>query len=255
MAHYDSDNPAGRLYRLFMDLHAAFPTDQQQRPKQAWTAIVALVGNEAGLAGEAAIVSGVASLPAQIRDAVHALAVDDGRKEHLLDGLSEIERGIFQMLNRQSLYSVFCEFATSGVVPQSAAISGLSHCSYELHRSAPEVTVSDEDLERIISLITELMEDVSDADLPDMVKRVMLNHLSALLQAARNVRFAGTQPLDDALFALTGSVVNRANAEEDLSRVGLWEKFKKVVQGLNLMLSMAQGAAQLEQGISRILGQ
>ncbi|MFE7979944.1 hypothetical protein [Streptomyces shenzhenensis] len=251
MAHY-LDNPAGRLHKLLLDLHEAFPNEQQQKAVQAWTAVVEFIGNESGLAGEAAIISGIVALPSQIRGAVAALSEDDERKEHLLSGLDGIERGMFQVASRQHLFGVFTSFATNGVVPQSAAISSLSHCSYELHRSMPEVTISEDDLARIVDMISDLMSEVAEADLPNAVKRAMLNHLTALLQAAHNVRFAGSQPLDDALWALTGSVA-RTNADEDLGRVGLWEKVKKAMQTLNLMLSMGQTAAQLGQDVAGFL--
>ncbi|MFE2580366.1 hypothetical protein [Streptomyces sp. NPDC059378] len=251
MAYY-LDNPAGRLHKLLLDLYTAFPNDQQQKSRQAWVAIVELVGNELGLAGEAAIISGAVALPAQVRDAVEALPEDDERKEHLLAGLSSIEQGMIQVASRGNLFDVFSAFATNGVVPQSAAVSGLSHCSFELHRAVPEVTVSESDLSRIIDMINELMAEVTEAELPDAVKRAMVNHLIALLQAAHNVRFAGTQPLDDALWSLIGSV-GRTNAGEDLVRVGLWEKIKKAMATLNLMLSAGQSAAQLGQGVAGFL--
>ncbi|MGW5058616.1 hypothetical protein ACWEQ2_15095 [Streptomyces sp. NPDC004096] len=251
MVHY-LDNPAGRLHKLLLDLYAAFPNDQQQAAKVAWMAIVELVGNESGLAGEAAIISGVVGLPAQIRGAVDALQVDDERKEHLLAGLENIEQGMSQVLARQHLHGVFASFATKGVVPQSAAVGNLSHCSYELHRAIPEVTVSDNDLAQIVEMINDLMREVAEADLPNLVKRAMLSHLTTLLQAANDVRFAGTQPLDDALFALAGSV-ERTGAAEHLNRAGLWEKIKKAVQTLNLMLSTAQSSAQIGQGVAGFL--
>ncbi|MER5665512.1 hypothetical protein [Streptomyces mirabilis] len=246
------DNPAGRLEKLLLDLHAAYPNDQQQNHKQAWVAVVELINNASGLAAQVQIVGAVVALPAEIRESVAQLPVDDDRKEHLLSHLVEIEQGMIALLNRQSLFAVFNCFATNGIVPRSAAVAALSHCSYELHRSAPEVVISDDDLARIIEMINELMAEVAEAKLPDVVKRAMLNHLVALLQAAYNVRFAGTQPLDDALFALSGSI-GRTNGREDLVRVGLWEKFQRAVQAVNLMLSTGQTAAQLGQGIAGFL--
>ncbi|MGA5017564.1 hypothetical protein ACPCAA_08995 [Streptomyces griseoincarnatus] len=253
MAHY-MDNPAGRLHSLLLDLHGAFPTDQQQKAKQAWSAVVELVGNEGGLAGEAAIISGVVGLPAQIRASVGALQEEPERKEQLLAGLDRIEQGMVHLMTRQNLYQVFVDFATHGVVPQAAAVNNLSYCSYELHRAMPEVTVSDDDLQRIVEMVNDLMAEVSEAAMPDAVKRAMLNHLTALLQAVHNVRFAGTQPLDDALFALTGSVM-RAAARGDVTDTdaGLWAKFKKAVQTMNLFFSTGQSAAQLGQGVAGFL--
>jgi hypothetical protein len=251
MPHY-LDNPAGRLHKLLLDLHAAFPNQQQQNAKQAWSAIVDLIGNRSGLAGEAAIISGVVALPTQVRESVAALPADEERKEHLLSGLDEIEQGMIQVATRQHLYGVFTCFATNGVVPQSAAVSSLSHCSYELHRAMPEVTIPDDEMARIVEMITDLMSEVAAAHLPDPVKRAMLSHLTTLLQAAHNVRFAGTQPLDDAFMGLAGSIW-RTGAEDPLERVGLWEKFKKAMQTLNLMLSTGQTGSQLGQGIAGFL--
>jgi len=252
MAQY-IDNPAGRLHKLLLDLHAAYPNEQQQQSKAAWIALVELIGNDSGLAGEAQIVAAVAALPAQIRDAVAHLSVDEDRKEHLLSNLDEVENGVVALMSRQPLFAMFTTFATKGEVPRSAAISALSHCSYELHLSMSETVISDDDLARIIEMINELIEEVTEAELPSVVKRAMLNHLVALLQAAHNVRIAGTGPLDDAMFALTGSIM-RTNAQEDLVRVGLWERFTNVMSTLNLMLSTGQGAVQLGQGIAGMLG-
>ncbi|CAM5338619.1 hypothetical protein [Streptomyces purpurascens] len=247
------DNPAGRLRKLLRDLYAHNRTDQMQKQKPAWTAILELADVDGNLAREMAVIGAAVGLPAQVREAVHALPVDDDRKEHLLDHLAEVEDGLSKVLTRQSLWTVFTTFAPGGIVPQSAASSSLSHCSYELHSHAPEPTVSDEDLAQIIQMIHELMVEVADADLPDVVKRAMLNHLVILSQTANNVRFAGTQPLDDALFALMGAA-SRANAQEDLERVGLWDKFKSAVQTLGSMLSTGQSATQLGQGIAGVLG-
>ncbi|MFI1029836.1 hypothetical protein [Streptomyces sp. NPDC020951] len=247
------DNPAGRLRKLMLDLYAQNQTDQVQKQKPAWTAILELAEVEGSLAQEMAVIGAVVGLPAQVRGAVQVLPVDDDRKEHLLDHLAEVEHGMGQVLNRQTLWTVFTSFAPGGVVPQSAAISSLSHCSYELHRHAPEATVSDEDLARITDMINDLLMAVARAELPDAVKQAMLNHLMTLLRAAHNVRFAGTQPLDDALFALMGAA-SRANAQEDLERVGLWDKFKNAVQTLGTMLATGQSALQLGQGIAGFLG-
>lgn len=252
MAEY-VDNPAGRLHAVLSDLYVHNHTDQMQKQKQAWTAILELAQHDGHLANEMAVVGAVVGLPQQVREAVAALPVDEDRKEHLLAHLDRVERGMVHVVTRQSLWTVFNTFATGGVVSQSAAISTLSHCSYELHRHAPEPTISDEDLTRIIEMINGLIAEVSEADLPDEVKRAMLNHLLALLQAAHNVRFAGTQPLDDALFALMGAS-HRVSAQEDLTRVGLWDKLKDVVQTLGTMLSVGQNAIQLGQGIAGFLG-
>ncbi|WP_407565858.1 hypothetical protein [Streptomyces sp. 184] len=248
------DNPAGRLEKLLRDLHAAYPRDQQQKQMQAWAAVVELIDNEAGVAGEAQIVGNVAALPAQIRDSVARLSVDVDRKEQLLLHLDEVEQGIRNMLTRQPLYNMFVAFATNGEVPRSATISSLAHCSYELHRSLPERTISDEDLASIIEQIHDLMRGVAEAKLPEEVKRAMLNHLTALLQAANNVRFSGAQPLDDALFALAGSAFHRGPVQEDLSQAGLWDRFKDFMQTLNLMLTTGQSAGQIGQGVAGFLG-
>ncbi|MEV0577626.1 hypothetical protein [Streptomyces sp. NPDC050392] len=252
MVHY-MDNPAGRLRKLLLDLHAATPNDHQQKQKSAWTAIIELAGGEASLTREMSVVGAVVDLPKQVRDSVSALPVEDERKEHLLLHLDEIERGMDQAATRQPLFSMFTAFATGGVVPQSAAVVSLSHCSYELHLAAPEVTLSDEDLARIIELINGLMAEVAGANLPDHVKRAMLNHLTTLLQAAHDIRFAGTQPLDDALFALVGAA-RRVDDQEGLARQSWWRKFMNVVQDLSNLMSTGQSAAQVGQGIAGVLG-
>ncbi|MDX3610293.1 hypothetical protein PV702_28475 [Streptomyces sp. FL06-04B] len=251
MAQY-IDNPAGRLHKFLLDLHAAYPNDQQQKQKQAWAAVVELVGNDLGLDGELRIISAVATLPGQVRDAVSQLSVDDERKEHLLLHLDEVERGIGHLLGRQALWHMFSGFATNAEVPRCAAISALSHCSYELHRAMPETVVSDEDLARVIDMINELIDEVHGAKLPEAVKRAMLEHLVALLQAAHNVRVAGTQPLDDALFALVGSL-GRTTSDEELAQAGLRERFKNALQTLDLMFSTSQSAGQIGQAIAGIL--
>lgn len=248
------DNPAGRLRKLLLDLHARSNTDQMQKQKPAWEAILELAELDgASVAREVAVVGAVVSLPAQVRESVHALPVEEERQEQLLAHLDGVERGMAAVLTRQSLWTVFTAFATGGVVPQSAAISNLSFCSYELHRHVREPVISDEDLARVIDLINELITEVAAATLPDEIKRAMLKHLFALLHAAHNLRFAGTQPLDDALFALMGAT-GRVNAQEDLERVGLWQRIKDTVQTLDTMLSAGQGAAQLGQGIAGFLG-
>ncbi|MER5300189.1 hypothetical protein ABT039_12120 [Streptomyces lasiicapitis] len=247
------DNPAGRLHKLLLDLHSATPNDQQQKNKQAWMAIVELIDTGASLAREASIVGAVVALPGQIRDAVAGLDEDQERKDHLLSHLDEVEGGMSQVLSRQSLYAMFTTFATGGVVPQAAAINSLSHCSWALHSDARELTISDDDLARIIEMIKSLMTEIAEAELPSNVKRAMLNHLAALLQAAHDVRFAGTQPLDDALFALMGAT-GRTGAREDLDRVGLWARLQNAVQTVGDMLSTGESAAQIGQGITGVLG-
>ncbi|WP_431986279.1 hypothetical protein [Streptomyces griseoflavus] len=251
MAQY-IDNPAGRLHKFLLDLHAAYPHEQQQKQTQAWVAVVEMVGNDLGMAGEVQIIGAVATLPGQIREAVAQLSADEERKEHLLLHLDEVERGVVKLLGRQPLWQTFLSFATNAEVPRSAAISALSHCSYELHRAMPEVVVSDEDLARIVDMINELIAEVHEAKLPETAKRAMVDHLMALLQAAHNVRIAGTQPLDDALFALTGSLA-RTTSPEDLAQAGLWERFKGALQTWDLMLSTSQSAGQLGQAIAGIL--
>ncbi|MFD7571366.1 hypothetical protein ACFV6U_12720 [Streptomyces sp. NPDC059810] len=248
------DNPAGRLRKLLLDLHAFTPDEQRQKQKLAWDAIVQLAGPEVGWSRQLAIVGLAVGLPTQVREEVRLLSVDEDHKENLQRHLDEIEQGMAQAAARQSLHSMFLAFAPGADVPRSGAITGLGYCSYELHRAVPEVALSDEDLARIAESITELMEEVAQAQLPALVKRAMLAHLTTLLQAVHDVRFAGTEPLDDALFALVGSVHRAVGAEANQSREGVWAKFRTFVQDLGSLLSTGQSTAQLGQGIAGMLG-
>ncbi|MFJ2402878.1 hypothetical protein ACIOUE_16410 [Streptomyces xanthochromogenes] len=253
MAQY-RDNPAGRLEKLLLDLYAATSGEQAQRQKEAWRAVVDLAGGEPSFPRQMSVVGIVVGLPRQVRESVEYLPLDEERKDHLLLHLDKVEAGMVQLATRQTLYAMFTAFATGGVVPQCAAISSLSHCSYELHHSMPEITVSDEDLARIVDLITDLMAEVAEAKLPAQVKRALLHHLTTLLQAVHDIRFAGTQPVDDALFALLG-VAGRADCQEKASADSWWRKFVSVVQDLGNLLSVGQNAAQVGQGIAGFLNQ
>ncbi|MCX5391530.1 hypothetical protein [Streptomyces sp. NBC_00094] len=251
MADY-LDNPAGRLRDLLLALHAATSGEQQQKQTLAWDAIVDLVDPGASWARQMSIVGLVVDLPVRVREEVRLLSVDDDHKETLQQHLDEIENGMAQVASRQSLHAMFTAFAPGADVPRSGAITGLGYCSYELHRAVPEVVISDDDLARIAGLINELMEGIAEAQLPAPVKRAMLAHLTTLLQAVHDVRFAGTEPLGDALFALLGSA-HGMGAEENLKQ-GLWSKLMTVARDLGGLLSSGQSAAQLGQGIAGMLG-
>lgn len=249
--HYD--NPAGRLRKLLVDLHAAYPDQNVQASVTAWGAVLRVVARDMGLAGEASLVSAVADLPRQIREGVAALDFEDDRKEHLLEHLDEIEQSMMPLLTRNSLKDMFNKFSSGGDVPRSAAIYALSHISYELHRSQPEQTMSEDDLALITAMIMDLMAEVASAQLPAPIKARLLHHLHTLLQAAHLARIMGTTPLTDSLFATAGAFGNFPEAQAELERAGVWERFKEAVGTLNNMLTTGQGIAQLGQGIAALM--
>ncbi|MEU6398616.1 hypothetical protein ABZ867_16800 [Streptomyces cinnamoneus] len=248
------DNPAARLRDVLLAVHARFPGQRDQEAVLAWTAFAqTLEVGENTAAGVHAIAS-VIQLPTTIIAAVQALGEEPDEEEHLLLDLDILESAMAGVAARKPLYQVFSEIVPGGHVPRSAAAHGLLSVSRALHRANPTQFLSEEDLARLESLITEMMSEVGTVALPPQVRLFLLSHLHSMLQAVHIVRVTGREEIDATFDAIFGSVIRRVEQAEAIHEAGLADKFRDWINSVNGIINISTGAVGLGHQVMRMLG-
>lgn len=186
----DLHNPAGRLHELLKQ----FGTKQELDIRAAWAEVLDVSENEVALH-----IGDVASL---LRDAQAAA------KETGLDAFDSIP-GHLQALSR-SIFPVDVPFTklASHVSPDPTAMDALKMLSAYLEKTAPEGQIPDAaEVEDLRSGFIDLVDAVTDADLPPDIRRVILHRLSDMIVALEHLNVGGPDAIRRAAEALAVSAM------------------------------------------------
>ncbi|MFD7645746.1 hypothetical protein ACFV4P_34460 [Kitasatospora sp. NPDC059795] len=255
MASEFLDNPAGRLRRLLLDLHAAHGgRGEQISAWHLWTEVLNPDGGIDDVETWTRFLA-VLQLPGRIRTAVEGLGLDEDEQEHLLEHLDRVERGLAQATHRHPALHNFAQFAPAGDIPNSAAVQSLQTCSRALHRLAGEAMASEEDLRRISQVVAELMEEVLGSELDSDLKGLLLTHLRAVQEAVQNARVSGQRPIEEATDALVGALRRRPSLLTRLAGAAGWlPRVKETVDTVNTVLGMEEQARELTHRVLELTG-
>jgi hypothetical protein len=230
------DNPAGRLQRLF---EAAKEQPQGNSAVAAWCEVFELTSPEDDMLLVEQF-GRMVTLANETRDQVERLRDDD--PDLMLQHFPEVESTLKRSLQ---VAGQTMEWHLSGLT--TSGVHSLALCSSLLHRRTPEESVSTGDRVVLLDRVERLMDEVYDADdLDEAARNAILDKLSEILCALRDIDTRGALPLRQAADAMVGSLVTQR---------GVWQRaaHSKVASGLygfivlvDLVLNLSANASALE---------
>ncbi|MGW7097623.1 hypothetical protein [Streptomyces sp. NPDC054874] len=185
--------------------------------------------------------------------AAGAHAEGDEERDHLLESLPLARSAMTALSKRQPLLQMIATFAPGGAVHMSGLVRGLASCSRVLQRASPSSALTDDELDRLRTLISELMEQVISTSLDTDVRLLLITHLQKMLEAVQRVRLGGRAAIEEELDAVIGALTRRPESVAELRSTGLLDKIKAWADALNGILSAGSGSAQLGQTVMRAL--
>jgi len=133
------------------------------------------------------------------------------------------------------------------VLPDEAAMEALDLLSAQLHSTAPEGSVPDEEeLDRLKSEVRNLIDGVEAADdIPPEVKHLLISRLRAVEEAMTHLNVGGPRAIRHAMEAVIGSVIYT----EDPGSVAKSQTFKKVASTLLVIWSVFSAGPAIEHSL------
>ncbi|MEV7114383.1 hypothetical protein [Streptomyces anulatus] len=247
------DNPAARLQALLLDLHTTHPREQERQQLTAWDAVCSLLGVQPDSPAGLQVIGDTVRLPDDVEVTISAHAEDDEERDHLLESLPLARSAMTALSKRQPLLQMIATFAPGGAVHMSGLVRDLASCSRVLQRASPSSALTDDELDRLRTLISELMEQVISTSLDTDVRLLLITHLQKMLEAVQRVRLGGRAAIEEELDAVIGALTRRPESVVELRSTGLLDKIKSWADALNGILSVGSGSAQLGQTVMRAL--
>ncbi|MFD8731321.1 hypothetical protein [Streptomyces sp. NPDC059611] len=247
------DNPAARLQALLLELHTTHPHEQHRQRNTAWNAVCGLMDVQPESPAGLQAIADTVRLPEDVADAISAHVQDEEERDHLLESLPLARSAMTALASRQSLLQMIETFAPGGAVHMSGLVRDLASCSRVLQRAIPSSVLTDEELDRLRTLISELMEQVISTSLDADVRLLLITHLQKMLEAVQRVRLGGRAAIEEELDAVIGALTRRPESVAQLRSTGLLDKIAAWADALNGILSVGTGSAQLGQTVMRAL--
>ncbi|MFD6803802.1 hypothetical protein [Streptomyces cyaneofuscatus] len=119
-----------------------------------------LLGVQPDTSARLQVLADTVRLPDDVAVAISAHAEDDEEREHLLESIPLARSAMTALSKRQPLLQMIANFAPGGAVHMSGLVRDLVSCSRVLQRATPSSALTDDELDRSRTLISELMEQV-----------------------------------------------------------------------------------------------
>jgi hypothetical protein len=212
------DNPAGRLHALLLQLK-----ERSDNFSKALCEIYQVSYTDALKA--APVISRVVQLPDRAKAQV--LSLDDSLYDSEL--ILNWHQPVRTLLSRHAFNSSSAGSTVVGTLDNSILLS-LQFCSDLLHRHLPEYVPQDEELQRIIGLIRELRDEISDPALDPELRAFLLRHANDMEAAIVAFPIDGSTALADALDKAVGSLNRRSDIVVKAEKApSAWAKFGNII--------------------------
>jgi len=231
-----TDNPAGRLHALL----DSFKLNSSQQPvHSAWGAVFGVQGDLSGLLSALGL---LVDLPDQVEAEVDRVNPEEFDRDAVMRWKVQLAPFIRdRLLNNER-----ADQAVAAITEGSMA--SLESCSFVLHRYRPQRVLSDADIEKIRSLVQELVATIEEElDGEWELLDFLLQHAKAMSRALDHYPIVGTAALETALDQSLGAVARRGGdfAAKEYTRRESWKKFAKLAGAVLVVLQVPTTALQL----------
>ncbi len=233
MAEYQ--NPAGRLHELL----TRFGAKPNQSIENAWAEVLDVAKEDVALhLGE------VALLLRDVRNAAHETGSD--AFDPIPDHVTTLSRSIFPV-------DVPFNEDVSRVRPDPIAMQMLKTLSAYLETTAPEGKIPPADeIEDLRLEFVELIEAITDADLPPEIRRALLHRLTDMITALEHLKVGGPDAVRRAAEALAISAVLYEEDAQDDS--GVFTRMRSAAQKTWVAFTVVTTLANAVITFDRITG-
>lgn len=235
----DYDDPAQRLLAL---LQEARKFDDNPSAYEAWCRLFRIrPDDEAGFYHH---LGRVYALPLLIRKKI----------EHIRDIRSEAYLYWIPMLS-EALRGCRLEGNWNDFLKRisDAVLAGLEICSDTLRRNCPERTLSNDQLEVLLRDVRGLVDEVVASDIAETLKQYMLKHLDMVERAIQDHRLHGTEPLENAVAAVVGSVFLREGIQQEIANTDVGNRFWTLMGRVLMIVGITAGTAQITRDVLNLL--
>lgn len=241
-----TENSASRLATFLMQVRIQ-ERDSENRAVDVWKQIFG-VSEETDLLKKAA---DIARLVDEVEAEVRALPEDED-PDHLLAYLPQIRDvlGTFFFARQVKMHQVMEKI--TGEMTYSIAT-----CERALRRNGKvEPMISTESTGQLLEDVRAIIDDVVSSDLPNDLKKLLVDRLRGVEAALLDVRIGGYANVERAMDALTFGAVRATKPDsEERARVGswlsrLWSKLSEHAQGAEAIASTAASTAEVVKAIT-----
>jgi hypothetical protein len=155
--------------------------------------------------------------------------------------------GAFTNLNLQGRIQ---DFQTQ-IKPEDLA--RLEFCDERLSRKMPDNPMDEEALAGLLEDVSSLIGEVVDADIDHQLKEYVLRRLDAIERAIQAHKYAGTQPLREAVDAALGNIVFNREIARKVGENPTTSRLWKVLGRAAICLNLITGPTQLESMVKGML--
>jgi hypothetical protein len=234
-------NPAHRLHTIL------FQSKQQELQNKnmmiGWRAVLQLpdqlddlfIMNKVGK---------VFTLPSIIADQIKRFPDLD---TELYLGWREDLASAFKFVNFNSQFAEFSRRLSDSL------LINIRFCAHELDKRAPEKDISREELDKLRESTWSLYEEVLKADLPPSLSRYLLDYLYLIIEAIDDYHITGAVGMERALNAVLGTVITDQARAQEVRQSAFGERFWMVVTKVGVALKLAKTAAELANGVRKLL--
>ena len=235
------DNPAGRLHKL---LEQGMKEEQNQRVHSVWAKLLKIdpPQNTALLLKR---LGKVYALPSQIAEQVGKYLTNPDLH---LKWRPNVERALSD-----------CHFSAKwgqviGHIDAYTLLS-LEHCDDQLSRHSKEASIDDQQLQKVGSMVVELMEEVKRDDIDPAISTYILDRLEEINEAIDELLLTGTSGVRRTLETSVGSIATQVYifmpqaSEKEKSHL---RTFFKTLTALTAVINITLGAPQLPAAIQQL---
>jgi len=148
----------------------------------------------------------VFSLPQQIEDKLKWL-------DHYDDFLVSWRPALAQLF-ANTTFRVQWSSLSQLLTPQ--ILSGISACSKQLSKFAPEPVISDDDLSKLSQELKELYQAAKDADIDEKLKKFILEYLTSISDAIAEIQIKGAASIEKEMKAALAEVAIDGDLREKI---------------------------------------
>lgn len=235
--------PAGRLFDI---LQEARSKPDQQKVRKVWADVFGVEESDTGTILR--MIADLIQLTYKTKSQIEAL--DDVDHKLYLKPFNKIER-LFSSINLEANWQ-----GLKNLIDEPT-IYGLQFCSDKLNRNSRITALKNSELDQIKKSLTELSDMISNSSLEPSLQLLLLRNIESLRQALIAYKIKGIDGIETELELSLGSLLlKRDKVKESVAKNnsnGVFEKYFKILDGLNKTVSTAKKVDQLT-GLSKLLG-
>ncbi len=221
----DKSNPASRLHTILVE--AARHSDKQT-VKVVWSSVIGCENDNIS------VTRAVVELYSLSQEIQSLIRIIDGLNHNLfLSSFNKLEQSFFP-LNLDAPWQVSKQYLTEGVLTK------LEFCAEELTKFYSEESLTNNDLEDIITKTDDLYDSLYKSKLPNTIRLVLLEEVERIRLSIKMYKIKGAKGLKQALQCTIGAfVANKDELKEISGTSDVLVRLGQLIDKLDLFTSRA----------------